>query len=160
MVLRIVVGAPAVVVYLLEVGLGHLADLRPTAPSLATLAVDRQALLLDKEAPNQFLTSPPLLACEGVVVMVTRSLPLKSSPSLLGNGRDGGHAHTHPSSEKISPSSGKRSEEVVMVMNILPLKSSLPLLGNGRGGGHGHTHPSPEKLSSCSGEGKGWWSRL
>ena len=92
--------------------------------------------------------------------MVTNSLPLKSSPSLLGNVRDGGHGHTHPSSEKISQSSGKRSEEVVMVMNILPLKSSLPLLGNGRGGGHGHTHPSPEKLSSCSGEGKGWWSRL
>ena len=60
MVLRIVVGAPAVVVHLHEVRLGHLADLRPTAPSLATLAVDRQALLLDKEAPNQFLTRPPL----------------------------------------------------------------------------------------------------
>ena len=107
MVLRIVVGAPAVVVYLLEVGLGHLADLRPTAPSLATLAVDRQALLLDKEASNQVLTSRPLLACEGVVVMVTNSLPLKSSPSLLGNGRDGGHGHTHPSSEKLSSSSQK-----------------------------------------------------
>ena len=51
MVLRIIVGAPAVVVYLFEVGLGHLADLRPTGPSLATLAVDRQALLLDKEPP-------------------------------------------------------------------------------------------------------------
>ena len=85
MVLRIVVGAPAVVVYLLEVGLGHLADLRATGPSLATLAVGRQALLLDKEAPNQFLTSPPL----------------------SGMGRGGGHGHTQPSSEKLSISSGE-----------------------------------------------------
>ena len=44
MLVRVVVGAPAVVVHLHEVGLGRLVDLRPTDPSLATLAVDRQAL--------------------------------------------------------------------------------------------------------------------
>ena len=60
MVVQVVVGAPAVVVHLHEAGLGLLVDLRPTDPSLATLAVDRQALLLDKEASNQVLTSPPL----------------------------------------------------------------------------------------------------
>ena len=60
MMVRFVVGAPAVAVHLHEVGLGLLVDLRPTDPSLATLAVDRQALLLDKEASNQVLTSPPL----------------------------------------------------------------------------------------------------
>ena len=83
-IVRVGVRAPAVVVHLHEVGLGHLADLRPTAPSLATLAVDRQALLLDKEAPNQVLTSPPL----------------------SGMGRGGGHGHRQPSSEKLSISSG------------------------------------------------------
>ena len=70
MVVQAVMGALAVVVHLLEVGLGHFADFRQTDPSLATLAVDRQALLLDEEAPNQFLTGPPLLEWEGVVVMV------------------------------------------------------------------------------------------
>ena len=70
MVVQAVVGALAVVVHLLEVGLGHFADFRQTDPSLATLAVDRQALLLDEEAPNQFLTS----------------------------GRGGGQGHTEPSS--------------------------------------------------------------
>ena len=83
-VVRVGVRAPAVVVYLLEVGLGNLADLRPTGQSLANLAVDRQALLLDKEAPNQVLTSPPL----------------------SGMGRGGGHGHKQPSSEKLSISSG------------------------------------------------------
>ena len=77
MVVRFVVGAPAVVVHLHEVGLGLLVDLRPTDPSLATLAVDGQALLLDEEAPNQFLTS----------------------------GRGGGQGHTEPSSQKLSSSS-------------------------------------------------------
>ena len=77
MVVQAVVGALAVVVHLLEVGLGHFADFRQTDPSLATLAVDRQALLLDEEAPNQFLTS----------------------------GRGGGQGHTEPSSQKLSSSS-------------------------------------------------------
>ena len=81
---RFVVGAPAVAVHLHEVGLGLLVDLRPTDPSLATLAVDGQALLLDEETPNQFLTDLILLEWEGVVVMVIHSLPLKSSPPLLG----------------------------------------------------------------------------
>ena len=63
----------------------------------ATLAVNRQALLLDEEAPNQFLIGPPLLEWEGVVVMVIHSLPLRSSPPLLGNGRDDGHGHTQSS---------------------------------------------------------------
>ena len=76
MVVQAVVGALAVVVHLLEVGLGHFVDFRPTAPSLATLAVDRQALLLDEEAPNQFLTS----------------------------GRGYGQGHTEPSSQKLSSS--------------------------------------------------------
>ena len=67
------VRAPAVVVHLHEVGLGHFADFRQTDPSLATLAVDRQALLLDEEARNQFLTSPPLLEWERMVVMVIAS---------------------------------------------------------------------------------------
>ena len=70
MVVQAVVGALAVVVHLLEAGLGHFADFRQTDPSLATLAVDGQALLLHEEAPTQFLTIPPLLEWEGVVVMV------------------------------------------------------------------------------------------
>ena len=70
MVVRVVVGTLAVVVHLHEVGLGLLVDFRPTDPSLANLAVDRQALPLDEEAPNQFLTGPPLLEWEGLVVMV------------------------------------------------------------------------------------------
>ena len=85
MVVRVVVGGPAVVVHLHEVGLGLLVGLRPTDPSLATLAVDRQALLLDEEASNQFLTGPPLLEWE----------------------RGGDHGHTQPSSEKHSFSYGK-----------------------------------------------------
>ena len=79
MVVQAVVGALAVVVHLLEVGLGHFVDFRQTDPSLATLAVDRQALLLDEEAPNQFLT----------------------------NGRGGGQGHTEPSSQKLSSSSSR-----------------------------------------------------
>ena len=43
---QVVVGTLAVVVHLHEAGLGFLVGLRPTDPSLATLAVDRQALLL------------------------------------------------------------------------------------------------------------------
>ena len=43
---QVVVGTLAVVVHLYEVGLGFLVDLRPTDPSFAILAVDRQALLL------------------------------------------------------------------------------------------------------------------
>ena len=89
MVVRVVVGAPAVVVHLHEVGLGLLVDFCSTDPSLATLAIDRQALLLDEEAPNQFLTGPPLLEWDGVVVMVIHSLPLKSIPLHMGKERDG-----------------------------------------------------------------------
>merc|ERR1712061_626036 len=62
--------------------------------------------LLDEEAPNQFLTGPPLLEWEGVVVMVIHSLPVRSSPPLLGNGRDDGRGHTQPPS-KLPPSSRK-----------------------------------------------------
>ena len=80
MVVRFVVGAPAVVAHRHGVGLGLLLDLRPTDPSRATLAVDGQALLLDEETPNQFLTDLILLEWEGVVVMVTHGLPLTSSP--------------------------------------------------------------------------------
>ena len=65
------------------------------------------SLLLDEEAPNQFLIGPPLLEWEGVVVMVIHSLPLRSSPPLLGNGRDAGHGHTQPPSKKLSTSSWK-----------------------------------------------------
>ena len=43
---RVVVGPLAIVVHLHDVGLGLLVGLCPTDPSLATLAVDRQALLL------------------------------------------------------------------------------------------------------------------
>ena len=89
MVIWVVVGAPAVVVHLHEVGLDFLVDLRPTDPSLATLAVDRQVLLLDEEAPNQFLTGPPLLEWEEVVVMVIHSSPLKSIPLHMGKERGG-----------------------------------------------------------------------
>ena len=48
---QVVVGTLAVVVHLHEVGLGLLVDFRPTDPSLANLAVDRQALLLKSVAP-------------------------------------------------------------------------------------------------------------
>ena len=48
---RVVVGTLAVVVHLHEAGLGFLVDLRPTDPSLAILAVDRQALLLKSCPP-------------------------------------------------------------------------------------------------------------
>ena len=104
---RFVVGAPAVAVHLHEVGLGLLVDLRPTDPSLATLAVDGQALLLHEEAPTQFLTDPLLLEGEGVMAMVIHSLLLKSPPPLLGKGRDGGHGHIGPSSQTLSSSAGK-----------------------------------------------------
>ena len=43
---RVVMGTLAIVVHLHDVGLGLLVGLCPTDPSLATLAVDRQALLL------------------------------------------------------------------------------------------------------------------
>ena len=43
---RVVVGTLAIVVHLHEAGLGLLVDLCPTDPSLANLAIDRQALLL------------------------------------------------------------------------------------------------------------------
>ena len=89
MVVRVVVGAPAVVVHLHEAGLGLLVGLRPTDPSLATLAVDGQALLLDEETPNQFLTDPLLLEWEGVLVMVIHSLPLRSTPLHMGKERGG-----------------------------------------------------------------------
>ena len=89
MVVLVVVGAPAVDVHLHEAGLGFLVFRRPTDPSLATLAVDRQALLLDEEAPNQFLTGPPLLEWEGVVVMVIHNLPLESTPLHMGKERGG-----------------------------------------------------------------------
>ena len=89
MVVQAVVGALAVVVHLHEVGLGLLVDLRPADPSLATLAVDGQALLLHEEAPTQFLTDPLLLEWEGVVVMVIHSLPLKSTPLHMGKERGG-----------------------------------------------------------------------
>ena len=75
---RVVMGTLPIVVHLHEAGLCLLVDMCPTCPSLATLAIDREALLLDKEASNQVLTSPPLLAWERVVVIVTSSLPLKS----------------------------------------------------------------------------------
>ena len=52
---RVVVGSLAVFVHLHEAGMGHLVDFRPTDPSLATLAIDRQALLLGEASPNQFL---------------------------------------------------------------------------------------------------------
>ena len=86
---RFVVGAPAVAVHLHEVGLGLLVDLRPADPSLATLAIDGQALLLHEEAPTQFLTSPPPLEWEGVLVMVIHSLPLKSILLHMGKERGG-----------------------------------------------------------------------
>ena len=65
---------------------------------------------------------------EEVVVIVMKSLVLKSSP-LLRKGR-----------------------VVVMVIQSLILQSS-PLLGKGRGGGHGHTEPPSAKLSFAR-----WWS--
>ena len=69
MVVRFVVGAPAVAVHLHEAGLGLLVDLRPTDPSLATLAVDRPALLLDEEDPNQFLTtSTPFFSHKRMII--------------------------------------------------------------------------------------------
>ena len=86
---RVVMGTLAIVVHLHEVGLGLLAGHSPTDPRLATLAVDRQALLLDEETPNQFLTGPPLLELEGVVVIATHSLALKSTPLQMGKERGG-----------------------------------------------------------------------
>ena len=74
---RVVVGTLAIVVHLHEAGLGLLVDLCPTDPSLAFLAVDRQALLL------------------------------KSYLSLQGKGRGCGHGHTEHSSENIASSLGK-----------------------------------------------------
>ena len=106
MVVRVVVGAPTVVVHLHEVGLGLLVDLRPTDPSFAILAIDRQGLPLDEEAPKKFLAGGRggwscqyraffpksllllLWEMEGVVVIVIHSLPL-----VLGDGSEGGHGH-------------------------------------------------------------------
>ena len=59
------------------------------------------------KAAGRFLTMLAKPEKEGVVVMVIHSLPLKGSPPLLGNGRGGGHGHTHPSSVKLPSSSGK-----------------------------------------------------
>ena len=117
MLVRVVVGAPAVVVHLHEVGLGRLVDLRPTDPSLATLAVDRQALGRaggHGHTPFFFLEYHHLLwERDGMVAMVMRSLLLISlhphlgkgrddhghrSPTSSGKGRIGGHCHTHLSS--------------------------------------------------------------
>ena len=123
MVVRVVVvGTPTVVVHLHEVGLGLLVDLRPTDPSLAFLAIDRQALLLDEEAPSQFLTG----------------------------GRGGGHGHTQPSSGKLSSSSGKWKGPADPSLAILAIERQALLLdeeapkqflAGGRGGGHVHTKP-------------------
>ena len=71
---QVVVGTLAVVVHLHEAGLGFLVDLRPTDPSLAILAVDRQALLLKVVV---------FWEREGVVVMVIQRLFLRSSPPRL-----------------------------------------------------------------------------
>ena len=65
---------------------------------------------------------------EGVVVMVIHNLPLKSSPSFLGHGRDGSHGHTQPP----SCSSGKRGVVVVMAIQSLLFISSSLFLGKGR----------------------------
>ena len=48
---RVVVGTLAIVVHLHEAGLGFMVGLRPANPSLAILAVDRQALLLKSSPP-------------------------------------------------------------------------------------------------------------
>ena len=74
MVVRLVVGAPAVVVHLHEAGLGLLVGLRPADPSLAFLAVDRQALLLKVVF---------FWEREGVVVMVIQRFLLGRSPPRL-----------------------------------------------------------------------------
>ena len=103
----------------MKLGLGLLVDLRPTDPSLAALAVDRRALLLDEEAPNQFLTIPPLLEWEGVVVMVIQSLLPKVGPVPLGIGRGEGHGHTQPSSQKLSSSSGNGNGWCVGLVQIV-----------------------------------------
>ena len=71
---RVVAGTLAIAVHLHEAGLGLLVDLRPTDPSLATLAVDRQALLLKVVV---------FWEREGVVVMVIQSLLLRSFPPRL-----------------------------------------------------------------------------
>ena len=52
---RVVVGSLAVFVHLHEAGMGLLADFRPIAPSLAPLAIDRQALHFGEAAPNLYL---------------------------------------------------------------------------------------------------------
>ena len=52
---RFVVGSLAVFVHLHEAGMGLLVDFRLIDPSLAILAIDRQALHFDEAAPNQFL---------------------------------------------------------------------------------------------------------
>ena len=52
---RVVVGSLVVFVNFQEAGMGLLVDLRPTDPSLAILAIGRQALRLDEAAPNKFL---------------------------------------------------------------------------------------------------------
>ena len=119
MVVRFVVGAPAVAVHLHEVGLGLLVDLRPTDPSLAALAVDGQALLLHEEAPTQFLTIPPPLEWEGLVVMVIHFLRGITS-YLLGKARGGGRGQTQPSAEKFTSSSGKGTMGM-MAIGLIPL---------------------------------------
>ena len=109
---RFVVGSLAVFVHFHEAGMGLLVDFRLIDPSLAILAIDRQALHFDEAAPNQFLAQqiqkPSLcvafafassissLFCERkvVVVMVIHSLILRSPPCLLVEGRGGGHVHT------------------------------------------------------------------
>ena len=110
----VVVGSLAVFVHLHEVGMGLLVAFRPIDPSLAILAIDRQALHFDEAAPNQswlskskdqacvafaFASSISSTFCERkvVVVMVIHSLILRSSHSPLGEGRGRGHVHTQPS---------------------------------------------------------------
>ena len=155
MVVRVVVGAPAVVVHLHEVGLGLLVDLRPTDPSLATLAVDGQALLLDEETPNQFLTDLILLEWEGAVVMVIHSLPLTSSPHYMGKERGCELDWFRLSKGRCPPLLEWEGVVVMVIQSLLPKVCPVPL-GIGRGGGHGHTQPSSQKLSSSYEKGKGW----
>ena len=69
----------------MKLGLGLRVGLRPTDPSLAALAVDRRALLLDEDGP--------------------KSIPDRSYSS--GMGRGGGHGHAQPSSDKLSSLYGK-----------------------------------------------------
>ena len=111
---RVVVGSVDVFVHFHEAGMGLLVGFRLIDPSLAILAIDRQALRLTKlpqinswpsKSINQacvafaFASSSSSLFCERklVVVMVIHSLILRSPPSLLGDGRGGGHGHTQPS---------------------------------------------------------------